>query len=993
MLYHKPPAKHFFYAARFIIGICLGLIGSGTTAQQTKALEDSLNYYYQKGDFQRSIFFAESALTEYEKIMVPGQETADYANAVGNVASLYTLAGHYAKALPIHERSVTLRKKIFKENSIEYANALRELAALYVELGDNTTAIGLFNKVLSIQKIVLNGDENNECAFTLGYLAYCNRALGNYAEAILLYKQAIRIDKKVLPDTDPDYAELLNNLSTVYQITGNYTGAEELLLESLAIKKKVLGEAHPKYANSLGNLATLYAGMGNYSAALDYYSKAIEISKKALGDQHQDYLKLLENKGRLYEKMQNYKDAEPIYTYITHTTRVTLGEQSPVYAASMINLARIYQYQATDSFSKAEALCRAAVEINRKVLGDEHPVYANALVIMGSLYYRKGLFDSAAVLFKQEIAIDKKMDMENNLEYIRSLNNLINVYLARQQYEQAEPLQLRVLELEAKQILTKLDFLSEKELLPYLKDREPFYTAQYASLLLHPTASLSAACYNNSLLFKGVSIQNINALLVQMKQSSDSAQVSLWKAYANNKLLLNKSLGMQAVKRTVNTDSLSTLTNAQEKELLRKSALVRDMKDRINVRWQDVQSKLKQDEAAIEFIRFNLFSVTPTDSIFYAALLVRKADSCPVVVRLFEEQQLQYALKHFAYKAQDVNRGEKSLNHNTSGSGLTADVYRLVWQPLEPYLTQIKTIYFSPEGILHQIAFAALTTSRTTLLCDRFNLIQLSSTREVVSFKKKQPPPTSIVLFGGIDYNKQYSENKSSMSPDPYAYVYRQHRGSDSSSFNYLPGTLQEVEDVGKIMKINHVKVSSYIGDKATEAAFRSIANITSTSVLHFATHGFCLPYTNRQKTSGTPFRLWQEPLLRSGLVLAGGNKGWKGESLPNEDDGILTALEISSIPLYRTQLVVLSACETGVGELHGSEGVFGLQRAFKMAGVNYVMASLWQVPDKETHEFMTTFYKQWFMTGNIQEAFLHTQQIMHKKYAPYYWAAFTLIR
>jgi CHAT domain-containing protein len=279
------------------------------------------------------------------------------------------------------------------------------------------------------------------------------------------------------------------------------------------------------------------------------------------------------------------------------------------------------------------------------------------------------------------------------------------------------------------------------------------------------------------------------------------------------------------------------------------------------------------------------------------------------------------------------------------------------------------------------------------LLCDKYNLVQLTSTRQVAIKDSNNLAPASIALFGGINYNKQNIDTTITISADPYSYVYQQNRSAGVDSFAYLPNTLKEVKSIKRNMELKQNKVSLFTNENATEAAFRNLGGASSPQVIHFATHGFTLPDTAKQKNVGNTFKVSDNPLLRSGLVLSGGNKGWQGKSNLDEDDGILTALEITSVSLPNTQLAVLSACETGTGELRGSEGIFGLQRAFKLAGVNYVMASLWQVPDKETAEFMNTFYSNWLAGKTIRKAFNTTQQIMRKKYAPYYWAGFTLMQ
>ncbi len=443
-----------------------------------------------------------------------------------------------------------------------------------------------------------------------------------------------------------------------------------------------------------------------------------------------------------------------------------------------------------------------------------------------------------------------------------------------------------------------------------------------------------------------------------MGQLNDSLLSSIWKNYQVNKALLSKTLGQPIIKRTISTDSLNNIANQQEKELLEKSANYRNLKEQQNINWEQIQKNLLATETAIEFVRFRYVDDLVNYQYYYAAMLLNPQDSIPVFIKLFDERDLKIALNNFVYRASGYYNTNTVIEKNSTQS---KSIFQLLWQPLLPYLLKTTTIYFSPDGLLHNIAFAAIPTKNGTLLCDKYNLIQLTSTRQIAIKENENIAPASITLFGGINYNKQNIDTTIAVSADPYAYVYQQSRSAGVDSFVYLPNTLKEVESIKRNMELKQNKVSLFTNENATEAAFRNLGGASSPQVIHFATHGFTVADTsNSRKNITNTFKISDNPLLRSGLVMAGGNKGWMSKSSFDEDDGILTALEISSVALPNTQLAVLSACETGTGELRGSEGVFGLQRAFKLAGVNYVMASLWHVPDKETSEFMNTFYSNW---------------------------------
>ncbi|MBT8327251.1 MAG: CHAT domain-containing protein, partial [Bacteroidia bacterium] len=292
---------------------------------------------------------------------------------------------------------------------------------------------------------------------------------------------------------------------------------------------------------------------------------------------------------------------------------------------------------------------------------------------------------------------------------------------------------------------------------------------------------------------------------------------------------------------------------------------------------------------------------------------------------------------------------------------------------------------------------AALGNQNSKSLSEQLNMVQLSSTAKLIDGKTKAKTD-EILLIGGIDYT--YDTTLSNTKQE-VVYSYLNHeklKRSRGESWNYLPGTKSEIEQIEANAAKQQKSASTLSGKLANEKAFKSLSG-QSPSVLHIATHGFF--FENAEKNKPKPentqmqFTAADDPLLRSGLILAGGNYTWKHGSNPYEnEDGILTALEISNLDLTNTELVVLSACETGLGDVEGNEGVYGLQRAFKMAGVESLIMSLWQVPDAETAEFMQLFYNAWFTGVSIREAFNATQRTMQIRYAeePFKWAAFVLL-
>ncbi len=316
----------------------------------------------------------------------------------------------------------------------------------------------------------------------------------------------------------------------------------------------------------------------------------------------------------------------------------------------------------------------------------------------------------------------------------------------------------------------------------------------------------------------------------------------------------------------------------------------------------------------------------------------------------------------------------------------------------------MKTIYYSPSGLLNQISFAALQAKAETLI-NQYDLIQLSSTA-ILKDQLTEPQLLSTLLIGGINYDYSKIVEFETVSND-LAYLDTESlknskaTRSRGESWNYLKGSFYEIEGLQQILRSNGLQFNVLSKNNATETNFKKL-NGNSPKIIHIATHGFFFEnQQNRQMHHGfglnteDRYRFAEDPLLRSGIILAGANYAWKHGSKPNdeEEDGILTAMEISNLDLSNSDMVVLSACETGLGDIDGSEGVYGLQRAFKMAGVNIIVMSLWRVPDDETAEFMNLFYNKWLITNNIRKAFTLTQRVMQKKYKdePEKWAAFVL--
>jgi hypothetical protein len=390
-----------------------------------------------------------------------------------------------------------------------------------------------------------------------------------------------------------------------------------------------------------------------------------------------------------------------------------------------------------------------------------------------------------------------------------------------------------------------------------------------------------------------------------------------------------------------------------------------------NIHWRDVAQGLKKDEACIEFVKYTVNSYSWCDSApkpHYSAMVLLPNDRVPVFVDLFDEDDLLevYELQPKSY---NIEIGQM--------------LYSKIWGKMQRYIEGKDRVFFSPMGLLNLINIELLTDSTGRTATERFNLYRVSSTRNIIK-KNRNRDIHFVESFGGVDYEnaQEYAEMMRSINS----------RGN----WKYLQNTLLEVNQIKNLLKDSGVDVATYTGPRATESAFKQLDG-TQADIIHIATHGYYIPQSQR---SAIPYfarsentESIQDELFYSGLILSGGQKAWNDSTFkPDNNDGILTAYEISKLDLHNVNLVVLSACETGLGD-DLFDGIFGLQRAFKKAGAGAILMSLWQIDDKATSEYMSLFYEKLVEGYSKHDAYISTVLLLKEKYPDAtYWASFVLL-
>ncbi len=770
--------------------------------------------------------------------------------------------------------------------------------------------------------------------------------MGRYGLAEPLYKQVIAGFRNVLGNTHPTYATSLNNLAALYTSMGRNEEAEPLLKEAAHIHLTNHGENNRQYATTLNNLAMVNLLLNRSEQAIAYMLKVLEIRKELVGVDHPEYLISLSNLSYIYLKTENPE--------------------------------------------KAAEIAEKAVASSLTQLGRHHPYYLNALTNQAGAFLKMGLYAQAAPLLQQVADTRQAVLGTHHPEYAYALSDLAAVYVHQQEYQKAETILTETFDYYIRHIQNYFPGLSEKEKEKYFTNIQGYFEAfnSFALLQHSQNASLTEIQYNNQLVTKALLLDAARKIQQRIVESGDTTLVQAFEQWHRQREALAKyyQIPIQELKQQgIRLDSLEEVANALEKELSAKSGVFAQAHHQ-QPGWHDVQQVLKKGEAALEMVRFRQYDFDLggnfTDTVCYAALIITPDVQHPTFVLLENGNLLEERLLK-AYRA-DIREGRHE-----------SEAYQYYWQPLEQALQGVSKLYFSPDGVYHQINLSTLLNPVSgQYLLDELPIVTLTSTRDLLNKNQPKLPVAGqqAVLVGYPDYDlsrekhRQLTATASNQVEQAGYLPVKLERGDELKP---LPGTRQEVEQVAQLLAKHQIKTAVYLGKQALEETVKQVNN---PKILHIATHGYFEQDVQEEKA-------FQNPLLRSGLLLAGAGRSLN-DTLPYDpletdllEDGILTAYEAVNLRLDQTELVVLSACETGLGAIKNGEGVYGLQRAFKVAGADAILMSLWKIDDQATQALMTSFYEYWLNKKDKSEAFKMAQQQLRQQYPdPYYWGAFLLI-
>ncbi|SEM80672.1 CHAT domain-containing tetratricopeptide repeat protein [Nitrosomonas marina] len=985
-----------------------------TDPNVTLILNNLASLYRDQLQFGKAKTLFEQSLRMREQTF--GPEHPEVALILNNLGDLYHAQGLYKEAEPLYERSLGIYEKTSGADQTDIATGLNNLAALYRDQGLYAKAQPLYQRSLEIFKKAY-GNDHPHVATGLNNLALLYYHQGRYTKAKRLLKRSLTIWKTAYGTDHPDVALTLSNLALLYQAQGQHIKAEPLLEQALAIRKKLLGANHTDVAMSMNNLAEHYRILGQYASAEPLYLQSLKIWETALGQNHPDVAKSLNNLALLYWDQRQYAKAEPLYKRSLEIREKMLGPDHPDVAASLNSLAMLYRNQG--QLDRAEPLLRQALEIYQNKLGANHPFVAKTLNNLALLHWDQGRYASARPLFEQLMQTgDKTLGSDHPEVGIFSQNFALNLWAQGEpdSIRQALALQQRANEISARHLHLMMTHGTEQKKHDFLATIQ---TELDAAISFHLDSTTATVRQHAARLATTVVLQRKGRILDSMNTS-----MSIFRKRMDPKdraLLDRLSEFNQQRSRLYNLAYQNTISGkdyfSRKKRLEREASRLEDQISKKSaaflaqiqpVTMDAVQQAIPKDAVLIEYVRYQPFN--PRASIKkqwgdarYAAYILKSQDD-PETVDLGDAKTIEKLISDFR---DNLNDSRKDTVYHTARK-----LDALIMEPLRKFTGNIKNVLVSPDGALNLIPFAALMDGNDQFLIKQHHFTYLSSGRDLLrvgaqtgnNTANRQPP----AIFADVDFGVVPQQKNDVLvafnDTDPDESGNRRSIDFNRMFFQSLPGTQAEAAALQK--KLRNAKL--FTRQAATEAALKQL---DSPQILHLATHGFflndlvetapassnaarALPISgfypsDLSTVANSQKRLLKEnPLLRSGIALAGANQLKSGN-----EDGIVTALEVTGMDLWDTQLVVLSACETGVGDIQNSKGVFGLRRALVLAGSETQVMSLWKIDDRATVDLMAGYYDRLINDREGRsEAMRNTQlEILDGRdhNHPFYWAGF----
>jgi CHAT domain-containing protein/tetratricopeptide (TPR) repeat protein len=1046
----------------------------------------------QTGDYQaaRNVYERAHSIRK----LTLGPDHPDVADDLDGVVRGLTLVERYDDALAASNEALRVKQKELAATDVRIARTLELRGLLFQIRGDYPNARIAIERALEIRESANPQHPETAAAFSL--FGEQQRFEGDLARAKQFGEAALALGERTLRPEHPDLAVYLRRLARPVADLGELSAARALRERGLEIAEKAFGPNHPLVAVQLNDLANILSQGGDYSTARGLYERALRIYERRLGPDHSGVTTEVYNLALVSHKLGDFSEARLQFNRAIATWERVVGPEHVFVARAVAALAEMLSEQALDA--EAMVLYERALAIRERTLGKDHPDVAEVLTAMSTSAARLGQIDQAYELSLRALRIrdqpfagDPRSVASTLVAHGTLQARLADYQGARSSYDRAllilrnmvGPSHPAVAEVHVPmaEALFKLGQPSEalhsalegeeigrdhlRLMLRHLPERQALeYAAKRPKGLDVAISIAESARFDDADTFD--SLIRSRALVLDEMANRRHASVDasrpdlapLWTTLVSTRQRF-ANLVIRGSDAQLYEQHLSLLESARrdkeqaERALAEKSATFRAELSKTEVGLNEVRAGLPTQTALIAFARYDR---TPIDGSAvrpdrpsntrnqfparepepsYVAFVLRNDLPEPSLISLGAASEVDSLVARWHRETTNIigrgSPGEALKYYRTAGAALR----QRVWDPLRPYLGDVRSVFIVPDGALNVVSFAALPVGQTSYLIDRGPVIHyLAAERDLVIDDGSRATGSGLLAIGGAAFDdaRRFERAPRPTSKMPSAApgnnpVAASVRAISSDSvwagcgalqsiqFTPLPGTNREVRDVGALW-LEDSPAQVLEGRDASEQAFKREA--PGHRVLHLATHGFflgddCAPAgaatrsvgaltTGQTKTANRPnppkrrpSALSENPLLMSGLALAGANR--RSAAGPDDDDGILTAEEVSALNLEGVEWAVLSACDTGLGEVKAGEGVFGLRRAFQVAGVRTVIMSLWPVDDQATRIWMRALYQ-----GRLQKrlstadamhqaslSVLRNRRANHQSTHPFYWAAF----
>lgn len=993
--------------------------------------EEALQHYdlltYDGVDFDRAIFLSKLAntyvsLEKYEAAeplfeeaieilrRPPFNQQEDLIANLMRLGSLYETQIRHSKAISILKEALEIQKENNRKNDPNTAAILRQLAILHSKMDSYERAEKFYRESLKIMESLF-GKYDVKYVNSLISLMSLHTTLDQYDKAEKIHKEIFKIYRSELDTNNTYYANYLTQSANLYREKGEYFKAEHLYEQALHLFEIQNAIDNLDYAHCLSGLAYLYIYIGRLVEAESLQQRVMYIYNKVYGSQSREFASQFNEVAALYHSLGRFDEAENAYLFILGYYFTEDHEKNSYeYATIAYNLATLYKN--VERYTEAENLCKKALTSAKQLLGETHEQYALILIALADIYKNTDRLEEAERYYIEGLDILTETLSKNHLNYLSRLTGYTMLCRKTGQFETAEKLLREALQqplfssriehnflqaktnilLELFRTLTSMErpeeaFIYLKELLEiskitirngsegltekersYLKENYKTIYDRFFSFLEFFKTDQGEIAYNYQLFYKNLVANSQYQIRQTLQNQKDTLIQQQWEKYKNQHAKLSKWYNLsenQLENQGIKIRGEELMLIAHERELAELAKIDWSTEE---VEWKDIQKKLAPNEAAVEISRFRWHGKAWTDSVHYAVMILKKDSKQPAIIYLTNGNDLE---KRWYSKYLE------SRFTPTSDS-----LYQNYWAPVQKALDGINKVFLSADGIYNQLNLDILSLGNgKRYLSDSLEIVLVPSSQVLI--QKDQYIKTKIddaVLIGGIDYNGKGQIRK--------------------RVWTNLDNTIREVKNVQTLLQGQDLRSEMITGLDASE---KNILDVSSPDIVHFATHGFFYETNYDQLSQNLKIRdfyanmyqvpkWFSDPLFRSGLVLAEANA--LNPELTGKD-GLLTAYEIAvQMDLRDTRLAVLSGCDTGKGVHQYGEGIYGLQRAFQIAGAQSLIMSLWPVQDQVAEEFFTTFYIKWLTEGMDKRAAFKAarDQIREDWEDPGHWGGFIML-